>query len=45
MNFRKSLSFGGMLVCKSCIEGEAASGACEVPVERKPSVGKFALGG
>ena len=38
-------TFGGMLVCKSSIEGEAASRACEGPMERTAIGWKFALGG
>lgn len=38
-------TFGLMLVCKSSIEGEAASRACEGPMERTAIGWKFALGG
>lgn len=36
---------GGMLVCRPTIEGEAASRACEAPVERTAVAWKIALGG
>jgi len=43
--FFTSGTFGGMLVCKSSIDGEAASRACEAPMERTSIAWKFALGG
>jgi hypothetical protein len=43
--FFTSGTFGGMLVCKSSIEGEAASRACEGPMERTAIGWKFALEG
>ena len=36
---------GGMLVCRPTIDGEAASRACESPVERTAVAWKIALGG